>query len=109
MFEKEEIENILRSLIGEDLIIIFKSSYTACIIKFKLYNIMFSGGFHRSNVSSAMIEDHDVSLRDENLDVSFQFEYKDIESIKKDAREVSELNLVYRDGTNVTIYKEFNF
>lgn len=109
MFEKEEIESLLRSLIGEDLKIRIKSTYTGCIIKFKLHDIMFSGGFHRSNVSGAMIEDHNVSLRDENLDISFHFEYKDIESIKKDARELSELNLIYRDGTKVTIYKAVNF
>lgn len=109
MFEKEEIENLLRSLIGEDLKIRIKSPYTSCIIKFKLHDIMFSDGFHRSNVSSAIIEDHNVSLRDENLDTAIQFEYKDIESIKKDARELSELNLTYRDGTTVTIYKAINF
>ncbi|NFO48598.1 hypothetical protein FDB40_17230 [Clostridium botulinum] len=109
MFEKEEIEYILRRLIGEELKIRIKSPYTACIVKFKLHNFSFSSGGHRSNVSNSIIKDNNIYLHDKDSNIVFQFEYKDIESIEKDKREKCELNLIYRDGTNVTIYKDFNF
>ncbi|MFT8352593.1 MAG: hypothetical protein ABF685_27195 [Clostridium saccharoperbutylacetonicum] len=40
--------------------------------------------------------------------ITFCFEYKDIESTEKGNREKCKLNLIYRDWTNVTIYKEVN-
>lgn len=106
---KEELDILLKGLIGTRIVIRVNNTYTASIVKFKLIDIIFSAGFHRSNVSNAMIEDRKVSLHDDNLNVTFAFEYKDVETIVKDPREKSELHLIYRDGTDVRVYKEVNF
>lgn len=109
MLKKEELDILLKSLIGTRLAVKVNSAYVSCIINFELGDIIFSGGGHRSKVSEAMIDFNDVSLHDKDLNVCFAFEYKDVESIVKDKREKCELHLIYRDGTNVWIYKESNF
>lgn len=109
MLKEEELDGLLKSFIGSRIVIRINTSYTAGIVKFKLADITFSGGFHRSSVSDAMIEDRNVSLHDDNLNVTFAFEYKDLESVVKSPREKCELHVIYRDGTDVRIYKEVNF
>lgn len=109
MLKEEELDVLLKSFIGTRIVIRVNTSYTASIIKFKLDDITFSGGFHRSSVSDAMIEDRNVSLHDDNFNVTFAFEYKDVENVVKNPREKCELHIIYRDGTDVRIYKEVNF
>lgn len=107
--EREELDILLRKLIGTRLAVKVNSDYIACIINFELYDVTFSGGGHRSNVSDVMIEDNNVSFHDKDSNVCFAFEYKDVESVVKDKKEKCELHLIYRDGTNIRIYKESNF
>jgi hypothetical protein len=103
--DEEELNLFLENLIGTRLAIRVASTYTVCIIKFELAGIMFSGGAHRSKVSNVMIDDRNVHLQNKDFDIGFQFEYKDVESIAKNDRENCVLHLIYRDGTDVTIYK----
>lgn len=109
MLKEEELDILLKSFIETRIVIRVNTAYTAGIVKFKLADITFSGGFHRSNVSDAMIEHRKISLHDDNLNVTFAFEYKDVESVVKNPREKCELHIIYRDGTDVRIYKEVNF
>jgi hypothetical protein len=106
---RENLEHLLENLIGERLVIKVNSTYIHFLTKFKLSSYSFSGGAHRSAVSNVMIKDTDVSLRDDKLDISFQFEYVDIECVVKNEKEKCELHLIYRDGTHIMIYKECNF
>lgn len=106
---QEELNILFSDLIGKRLVIRVKSLYTSNIIKFELSNFTFSNGGHISNVSNRMIKDNSVNLHDTDSNIAFCFEYKDIESTEKGNREKCELNLIYRDGTNITIYKEVNF
>lgn len=106
---EEELNMLFSNLIGTRLVIRVKSLYTSSIIKFELSNFTFSNGGHISNVSNRMIKDNNVNLHDTDSNIAFRFEHKDIEGTEKWNREKCELNLIYRDGTNVTIYKEVNF
>lgn len=105
---EEELNILFSDLIGTRLAIRVRSLYTSCIIKFELSNFTFSSGGHISNVSNSFIKDNNVNLHDKDSNIAFRFEYKDVESTEKGNREKCELNLIYRDGTNVTIYKEVN-
>lgn len=105
---EEELNIFFSDLIGARLAIRVKSLYTSCIIKFELSNFTFSSGGHISNVSNSFIKDNNVNLHDKDSNIAFRFEYKDVESTEKGNREKCELHLIYRDGTNVTIYKEVN-
>lgn len=106
---EEELNILLSDLIGTRLAIRVRSLYTSCIIKLELSNFTFSSGGHISNVSNSFIKDNNVNLHDKDSNIAFRFEHKDIESIEKGNKEKYELNLIYRDGTNITIYKEVNF
>jgi hypothetical protein len=106
MLKEEELDLLFKRLIGTRLEVRIYSIYTTCIIKFELSRFSFSCGSHRSNVSDAMIKDHGASLYDENYNVGFHFEFKDVESLVKD--DTCELQLIYRDGTKVMIAKEGN-
>lgn len=106
---EEELNILLSDLIDTRLVIIVRSLYTSCIIKFELSNFSFSSGGHLSKVSNRMINDNNVNLHDIDSNIAFRFEYKDIESIENGNKEKYELKLIYRDGTNIVIYKEVNF
>lgn len=106
MIKEEELNILLKSLIGTTLAIKVNSNYIDHIIRFDLSGIMFSSRLRKSKVSNALIKGNNVSLHDKNHNVCFQFEYKDVESMVKDDIEGNELHLIYRDGTDVMIYKE---
>lgn len=106
MLKEEELDLLFKSLTGKRLEVRVYSIYTTCIMKFQLSRFLPSWGSHKSNVSNAMIKDNDFSLFDEDYNIGFHFEFKDIESIVKD--ENCELCLIYRDGTKVMIAKEGN-
>lgn len=96
--QQHELESFFTKLIGEKLEIIFNSNFSDAIMKLKLSSFVFSAGGHRSKVSDSMIQHKHISLHDELHNISFQFEYEDIEQV---IQEKYELHLIYRDGTNI--------
>lgn len=107
---REQIEEILNSLIGKKIVIKMNSNYCSCLISMQPEAIKFSEGIRESKVSDSYIQERHVSIADKKA--HFQIEYEDVENIKYkdvDMKKVYELQLIYRDGTKVQFFSEEAF